>query len=193
MDFLDEEVVEFRKSSRKGQYNTLETGMYIKDELVHFKEFKILDDKVSVMLPDTFVDMPSSVKKLKYPSEHRPQVIKTSLDITVNFAFNLFDVDFEEGHIKSVLEQFRNIIRNVNPAFIFFDFIIDQENNIGWFDYKGYGVDEQIYNVVYIIPIGGKLMHGIFNCRYRDILEWKEVVHQIMLSITDCTKGAKRL
>lgn len=35
-------------------------------------------------------------------------------------------------------------------------------------------------------------MHGIFNCLYRDILEWKEPVHQIMMSVTDLTQREGR-
>ena len=41
MDFLDEEIMEFRKSAKKSKYNSLETGMYIKDRLIHFKETRI--------------------------------------------------------------------------------------------------------------------------------------------------------
>lgn len=45
-----------------------------------------------------------------------------------------------------------------------------------------------MYNVMYITPIEGKLMHGIFNCMYRDILEWKDAVQQVMLSVVDLTQ-----
>lgn len=191
MKYLDEEVLKFRNSIKKSKYNTLETGIYIKDELVNFKEVKILKDRVSVMLPDTFVDMPSGIAKLKYSSEQRPQVIKTSLDTTVNFTFSLYNVDFGEKYIEAALEQFRGIIRKVNPAFIFYELVVEKDKDIGWFDFKSYGLDSQIYNIMYVKPIEGKLMHGIFNCMYRDVLDWKNAAHQIMLSVTDCTKERK--
>lgn len=185
MDYLDKEIMEFRKSAKKSKYNSLETGMYIKDRLVHFKETRVLNDKVSVMLPEGFVDMPHEAAKMKYPSEQRPQVIKTSDDGTVNFTFSLYEVEFNERQTEDALGQFKAVIRKVNPAFIFYDFVIETDKALGWFDFKSYGLDEQIYNVMYIIPVEGKLMHGIFNCLYRDILEWKEPVHQIMMSVTD--------
>lgn len=188
MDYLDEEVMQFRKNAKKSKYNSLETGMYIKDELVHFKEVHVLDGKVSIMLPDTFVDMPHEIAKIKYPSEQRPQVIKMNNDTSVNFTFSLYDTPFNERQIESALSQFQRIILKVNPAFIFYDFIIIEEKNIGWFDFKSYGLDEQMYNVMYITPIEGKLMHGIFNCMYRDILEWKDAVRQVMLSVVDLTQ-----
>ncbi|MDE6388740.1 MAG: hypothetical protein K2L82_13160 [Lachnospiraceae bacterium] len=188
MDFLDEEIMEFRKSAKKSKYNSLETGMYIKDRLVHFEETQVLNEKVSVMLPEGFVDMPHEVAKMKYPSEQRPQVIKTSDDGTVNFTFSLYDTEFNERQMEDALGQFKAIIRKVNPAFIFYDFVVETDKALGWFDFKSYGIDEQIYNVMYLTPVEGKLMHGIFNCLYRDILEWKEPVHQIMMSVTDLTQ-----
>lgn len=188
MDFLDEEIMEFRKSAKKSKYNSLETGMYIKDRLIHFKETHVLSDKVSVMLPEGLTDMPLGMAKIKYPSEQRPQVIKTSDDGTVNFTFSLYDTEFNERQIEDALGQFKAVIRKVNPAFIFYDFVVESDKALGWFDFKSYGLDEQIYNVMYILPVEGKLMHGIFNCLYRDILEWKEAVHQIMMSVTDLTQ-----
>lgn len=188
MDFLDEEIMEFRKSAKKSKYNSLETGMYIKDRLIRFKETQILSDKVSVMLPEGFVEMPQRIAKIKYPSEQRPQVIMTSDDGTVNFTFSLYDTEFNERQIEDALGQFKAVIRKVNPAFIFYDFVVESDKALGWFDFKSYGLDEQIYNVMYLLPVEGKLMHGIFNCLYRDILEWKEAVHQIMMSVTDLTQ-----
>lgn len=188
MDFLDEEIMEFRKSAKKSKYNSLETGMYIKDRLIRFKETQILSDKVSVMLPEGFVEMPQRIAKIKYPSEQRPQVIMTSDDGTVNFTFSLYDTEFNERQIEDALGQFKAVIRKVNPAFVFYDFVVEPDKALGWFDFKSYGLDEQIYNVMYLLPVEGKLMHGIFNCLYRDILEWKEAVHQIMMSVTDLTQ-----
>lgn len=188
MDYLDEEILKFRNSMKKDKYSSLETGMYIKSELVHFSENRIFDGRMSVMLPESFVDMPEKYAKQKYPSEQRPQVIKTSLDTTVNFTFSLLDSAFEKAFIPEVLNQFKNILQKVNPAFIFYEQGVDVERKLGWFDFKSYGIDEQIYNIMYVTPVDGKLMHGIFNCQYRDIMEWKEAAKQVIFSVRDCTK-----
>ena len=136
MDFLDEEIMEFRKSAKKSKYNSLETGMYIKDRLIRFKETQILSDKVSVMLPEGFVEMPQRIAKIKYPSEQRPQVIMTSDDGTVNFTFSLYDTECNERQIEDALGQFKAVIRKVNPAFIFYDFVVESDKALGWFDFK---------------------------------------------------------
>ena len=93
-EFFDEKILEYRRRARKEKFSSLETGMYIKDELVTFSEIPLFNDQFTIMLPDSFVDMPSEIAKIKYPSEQRPQIIKTSMDTTINFAFNLFNVVF---------------------------------------------------------------------------------------------------
>lgn len=187
MDFLDEEILEFKKSIKKNKFNTLESGMYIKDEIVHFTETEILGGKATIMLPDDFVDMPSNLAKIKYPSEQRPQIIKTSLDTGTNFTFSLFEIEFQPKWIKSSINQFKDLIQKVNPACVFYDMVVDEESAIGWFDFKSYGMDEQLYNIMYTMPIENKLMHGIFNCRFRDIHEWKEAALKVIFSIRDYT------
>ena len=70
------------------------------------------------------------------PSEQRPQVIKTSDDGTVNFTFSLYDTEFNERQIEDALGQFKAVIRKVNPAFIFYDFVVESDKALGWFDFK---------------------------------------------------------
>ena len=103
-EFFDEKILEYRRRARKEKYSTLETGMYIKDELVKFERQKLFHDKLSIMLPTTFVDLPSNLAKIKYSSEQRPQIIKTSLDTTVNWGFSLLNATIYPEHIKTLHE-----------------------------------------------------------------------------------------
>lgn len=61
--------------------------------------FSIFYGKVSILLPEGFIDMPSEIARIKYPSEQRSQEIMTSDDGTVNFTFSLFEADFNEGQL----------------------------------------------------------------------------------------------
>ena len=187
-DYLDKDILESRKMIRKSKYNTLQTGIYINDEVVHFTAAKILDERAEVMLPDTFVDMPANLARLKYMSEQRPQIIKTSLDTTVNFTFSLYGIELPEEEIDSTVHQFKNLIQKVNPACVFDEIVAEKEKGVGWFDFKSFGVDEQIYNIMYVKPIGGRLLHGVFNCMYRDMAEWKDAAIQVIYSVRDLTE-----
>ena len=187
-DYLDKDILESRKMIRKSKYNTLQTGIYINDEVVHFTAAKILDERAEAMLPDTFVDMPANLARLKYMSEQRPQIIKTSLDTTVNFTFSLYGIELPEEEIDSTVHQFKNLIQKVNPACVFDEIVTEKEQGVGWFDFKSFGVDEQIYNIMYVKPIGGRLLHGVFNCMYRDMAEWKDAAIQVIYSVRDLTE-----
>ena len=185
-EFFDEKILEFRRRARKEKYNSLETGMYVKNELVTFSEVKLFNNQFAIMLPDFLVDMPLGIAKIKYPSEQRPQIIKTSMDTTVNFAFNLFNMAIEDTQITDATKQFKNVIARVNPAYIFYHFIIEEEpKKIGWFDFKSYCVDENVYNLVYLTVIRNTLLHGMFSCLYKDALEWQDVLPQIIKSIRE--------
>lgn len=187
-DYLDKDILESRKMIRKSKYNTLQIGIYINDEVVHFTAAKILDERAEAMLPDTFVDMPANLARLKYMSEQRPQIIKTSLDTTVNFTFSLYGIELPEEEIDSTIRQFKYLIQKVNPACVFDEIVTEKEQGVGWFDFKSFGVDEQIYNIMYVKPIGGRLLHGVFNCMYRDMAEWKDAAIQVIYSVRDLTE-----
>ena len=87
MDFIDEEIIQMRNKNRK---ISLEEGVLIKGEFIEFEPVKLFDDKLEIMLPKTFVDMPSDLAKIKYPSESRPQIIKTDSTGGVKKS-NIFD------------------------------------------------------------------------------------------------------
>lgn len=185
-DFFDEKILEYRRQSRKTEFSTLETGMYIKNEKITFSEVGLFNNQVVIMLPDSFVDMPIGYAKIKYPSEQRPQIIKTSLDTSVNFAFNLFNMEIDDSQIQDATKQFKDIIARVNPAYVFYHFVIENEPKVlGWFDFKSYCVDANAYNVVFLTVIKKKLLHGMFSCLYKDALEWQDVLPQILKSIRE--------
>lgn len=185
-EFFDEKILEYRRQARKTEFSTLQTGMYVKNEKITFSEVKLFQEQVAIMLPNSYVDMPLKLAKIKYPSEQRPQIIKTSLDTTVNFAFNLFNTYIEDGQIAEATKQFKNVISRVNPAYVFYHFEVENEpKTIGWFDFKSYSVDSNVYNLVYLTVIRNKLLHGMFSCLYRDALEWQDILPQILKSIKE--------
>lgn len=188
MDFMDEEVVKLRQKARDSK-SSLQTGYYIDGKLIEFEEALLFDEKMSVLLPKEFVDMPLKLAKLKYPSEQRPQIIKTNLMTTVNFGFNLFDKPIKPSQIESAAASMKTMIKKVNPAIIFYEFKCETigTQSLSWFDFKGYGVDSQIYYIDYITSIGGKVQHGIFNCTFADRGKWKETALQVFRSIRDLT------
>lgn len=187
MEYLDEQLLALKRQQKRKQYHSLETGFYIHDELIEFERVIIEPLLLSIMLPTTFVTMPQSMVKVKYQSENRPQVIKTSLDTRVNFTFSLLSQPVKPEQIPTLAKQFKTVVQRINPANVFYDLKEDQTEEqipLCWFDYKGYAVDDQVYYMMYVTPCGGnKLLHGTFSCRFKDKDEWKEAARQVILSL----------
>jgi len=62
---------------------------------------------------------------------------------------------------------------------------------LGWFEFKSYGLDKNVYNLMFITRIDGKMLHGGFNCDYDDTLEWRDAAHQMIASIRDTAEEEK--
>ncbi|MBS5794387.1 MAG: hypothetical protein KIC92_06460 [Clostridiales bacterium] len=46
----------------------IEEGVYINNEYLEFEEIKLFNESMSILLPKSFIDLPDSMKKIKYPS-----------------------------------------------------------------------------------------------------------------------------
>ncbi len=192
MEYMDERIIELRHLREKELHASLETGFLIDHELVAFEPVELFDGKVEIMLPAEFVPMPPHLVRAKYQSENRPQLIRTSLDTEVNFTFSLFPVPLAGEEAAPAVRQAADALKKVNPAIQFYDRESEPlgSSEIAWFDYKTYGLDDQLYNLMAVTPIGGKLFHIGFNCRFRLMNEWKPAAHQALLSVRDLTGAA---
>ena len=45
-----------------------------------------------------------------------------------------------------------------------------------WFEYKNFTLDEETYNIQFVIRSGNHLLVGTFNCRMAFYDEWKPLV-----------------
>ncbi len=191
MDFLDKKIIEMRRKEAQKELNIREDGLIINGEQIDFQETLLFHEKMTILLPTSFVDMPQKIARIKYPSEQRPQIIKTNLLGSTNFAFNLFDKTIKPVQMQSAADGMKSILKKVNPANIFYESGTEPlgETMLSWFEFKGHGIDTQIYYIVFLTSIGGKLMHGIFNCAVADMEAWKEAAFQVIRSIQDRTEN----
>jgi len=188
MDYFDQELLDAKRALERERYTTVETGMYVGEELLTFKKTMIPDSAISIWLPNSFVLMPGEVKKIKYPSANAPAFIVTSLDFSVIIGFSLLPAVLVDEEIKDLRKQFQTAITNVNPAIKIQnqkDEKTDQGNNMSWFDFCGYNVDGQSYNRNCLISLQKNVFHGIFNCRMEDKNNWFEIVGEMFKTIEE--------
>ena len=189
MEYIPEEILEARRELELMKHNTLETGIYVEDELITFTKIILPDTKISIFLPEQFIVMPDMVKDMKYPSKNAPDLVVTSLDSKVNFGFNILPVLMEAGDTEELSRQFQNAIHNVNPSIRIKNQTsgetMEQGNEMSWFDFKGYTLDELNYNRMYLVRMRKTVLHGVFNCPMRVKEQWETIVEKCFLSIEE--------
>ncbi len=189
MEYLDEEILKAKRLLERRKYTTLETGMYAGEDKITFRRKELFGGLVSVPLPRQFVPMPESVKQVKYPAKRAPEYILTSLDTTVNFCFNRIPAELEDGALQNMSLRFQNALEQINPSIKVKpqpDTATTQGNEMCWFEYKGYQLNGQSFNRVYLIRLQGAVLHGTFHCRQEDREKWKEIVRQIFFAVQEC-------
>ena len=58
----------------------------------------------------------------------------------------------------------------------------------GWFDFKSYAMDAQVYYINAYPIVNEKMYHVVFSCLFRDMDIWKPIVLEILNSMKDLTK-----
>lgn len=54
-------------------------------------------------------------------------------------------------------DQSREALKRLNPAFVFYESGVDKRHvPVGWFEFKSYGLDTDVYNLMFVSRIGGR-------------------------------------
>ncbi len=193
MNHYDKQILEARQAEKIQRHTTLETGIYVDDELITFEKITLPGTRIQIFLPEHFMPMQDTVRKVKYPSLHAPDVIVTSLDSTVNFGFNVFPVRLDEGGTAAMSSQFQDALQNVNPSIRIRErvdsTVTDKGSEMSWFGFKGYALDGQTCNRMYIIRLAKTALHGVFNCPPRVMDQWEDIVDQCFRSVEETWGG----
>ena len=189
MKYTDEILIKKGNEYKQFAYGNLEEGMYIQGVFYEFSRQKLTLEDISIMLPINFSDMPLTMAKVKYPSEQRPDIIKMNVESDINFTFKLLEFPQTEQSLEQIIQYFYQVIQKTQPANVFYEknFLPIMGKKLGWFDFKSHAIDCKLYNLMYLLPIGRKFLHGIFNCPLSEVDLWKPVVLQVIHSIEDLT------
>ncbi len=186
MEYYDEQIVKALHIQRRDTFGSIDEGLYINNELIHFNKTLLFNGRVSVMLPENFVPMLPEIAEIKYFSGKRPDEIYTSLDMSVNFTFTDLGISGNDEDTRLATGLIKQIIRNANPGYEFFEENedIEKEVIINRFDFKSYGIDDEAYNIMYLASTGNSLIQGTFNCLYRDRIEWKRAALEVVKTVS---------
>ena len=110
---------------------------------------------------------------------------RQSLDGTINFTFNLFDIPGgEPERINEIANQFQAVLKQVNSSVKILEVFEEKqkEQYFKMFSYKSSGIDVQIYNLVCMTSIKNKILQETFNCLFDEADDWKDIAKSIFLT-----------
>ena len=159
-------------------------------EDILLKNVTLFDGRVEIRLPEGFVDMPQDIAKRKYPSKYRPPVILMSKDTLVNYGFHLVDFPLPKEQISKAIGGFLWNAKRVKPAAHFSEiqYIDKADGQVAFFSYDAAAADADIFQIIFVTDIEGKVLYGIFNCLIQERENWEEIALSSIKSIKEVGK-----
>ncbi len=174
MPYTDEMILKLREEEKKKQFNTLEKGIYLGGQILEF-ETQILMDTFSISLPKIMGIMPIEYARIKYPSEFRPQILLTTMELDTNLGFTLFN-EFYGSEVKTMGERIMRGISRAHPDYPVYPGKSIQEGKGYFFSFRSHALDSDVYNMSLIMKLKDRLLQSSFNCIYQQHTEWRKIV-----------------
>ena len=146
-NYYDKQIIPLKVRNSEAETMSLDTGYYIEDRLETFIKEQYFDKLLSIYTPDSFIDMPKEIREIKYPTNFRPEIIKTNLAGDVNISISLIKVS-EDTEVKTLVTDFKNLLSKAHNGIKFLEYDeLEKEGCVKMycFDFIIPGIDERIY------------------------------------------------
>lgn len=193
-EFVDEKIILLKRirQSRYRDYDLLTDEIPINGKRVRFQWFPLFDEKFRILLPEDFDRMPEQAAKVRYINIYRPPVILTDPDFHVNFGFHL--LDGEKGDLDELIRKMQDTVLSCAPETVVYEkgTITPGGMEGRWFEYKNFTVDEETYDMQFLIRSGSCLLAGTFNCPMVHYDQWKPLVFKSLEQIERIDEDNRR-
>ena len=183
--YIDEKIIPMKLETDNSISMSLEDGHYISGKLETFTKSLYFNDAASIYTPSSFIDMPDEIKEMKYPTNFRPEIIKTNLAGDVNLCFSLLE-EGKDADIETLQSDLRSLLSKAHKGIKFLEAKkLNKEGfvEINCCDLILPGIDEKIYHMMGMGKTDRQIIQVIFNCREPDANAWKKAVIDIFENI----------
>lgn len=176
------------KVSNKKYYckvTVFETKFKVDNEMIELENVSILPQKVDIYIPKSFSIMSEEMAKIKYPSEERPTIIYTNESGSINIGLKIAKSNTTDSQIKDYTDVIKKSYKNLYPSAQWFDSGVKKVDgkNVGYLELLTPAIDTEIYNLIYLTELDGKLLLLTFNCTKEKMNDWKPIAKNIMASL----------
>lgn len=183
----DEKILDFLNEveKREAKKDICSGPVKIGNRYYEFEEKEFFNENLTIYIPKDFEDMPQDARKLKYPSESRPEIIKSNEDGSIAITLNIIDSPLDEDRVEELKDGMKMIIKKTNSANVFYeDGIVEVDSkNIGYFEFKSSAIDDFLYNIMFFLEFQEKTLMGTFSCLYKDYKDWRDISFQIINTV----------
>lgn len=183
--YKDEVIIRKRREREKELFQSIEQGMYVGEQFLNFQPQCLNDEGLEMFLPDNMGLMEEDVKKLKYPMELRPPIIRSNADASVTFTFNHREQKAGENDLEHIRDNLGILILSVYPHFNFTDKgkVQHEKGACCWTEFLSPVVGGMLYSILYTASLDERLLIGMFNCPADYKNDWKRIVLQLLSTI----------
>lgn len=139
----------------------------------------LFDERLVVMLPESYQKMQKERIALMYPYEDRPQIILEDKKTARFCTFSLLKEQRLAGsQVEFVIHSVMKIVVSLYPSCLLSetDLLKREKGNCGWFSFSTSGTVGMIHNVMYIFSVDGYMMLGTMGCPIEDELGKEELI-----------------
>ena len=188
--YYDNQIIPLKVRNSEAEVMSLDTGYCIEGRLETFSKEQYFDKLLSIYIPESFIDLPDEIKEIKYPTNFRPEIIKTNLAGDVNLSISLLKVG-EDTEVKTLVTDFKSLLSKAHNGIKFLEYDeLEKEGCVKMycFDFIIPGIDERIYHKTGLGKIGRETVQVMFNCREPLSWTWKKAVNDILQNIIPVRK-----
>ena len=176
--YADNKIIMLRKLHRRllWHFDLEVDAVPIRNERVSFSYRNLFEGKARMLLPAHFVRMPDTLARLRYLSDHRPELILTGNDVTENICMSCISRNGRD--LKEKIPLMLDSILLTAPESVFYETgEIAGKNCYGhWFEYKSFTINDEAYNIQFLLGSEQIVILGAFNCCIRYFEQWKPFI-----------------
>ena len=184
---VDEKILDFINAAEKraARKDICSGQVKIGNRYYEFEETEFFDEKLKMYIPKDFEDMTLEARKLNYPPENGPDIIKCNEKEDTRITLKIIDSPLDEEHVENLKTEMKESVKNTNPINVFYeDGVLEVDSkNIGFFEFKSYTIDEPLCNLMFFLEFEGKILMGTFSCPYAEYGEWRDTIFEIIKTI----------
>ena len=151
-------------------------AVLIRKERVSFAYRELFNGKARMLLPCHFTQMPDEIAELRYLSKHRPHIILAGNDLTENIGVSCIARNGRGLHESMAI--MKDAVEQTAVETVFYEKgTVDCKCCDGcWFEYKSFTINDEAYNLQFLIGSEQMFLFGVFNCSMRHFEEWKPFI-----------------